>query len=47
VGAMVEQKMAAMKTEIMQEIGVKMDESSKKSRIPWLLFLIYFVIGIK
>jgi hypothetical protein len=30
VGAMVEQKMAAMKTEIMQEIGVKMDESSKE-----------------
>ena len=25
-----EQKMAAMKTEIMQEIGVKMDESSKE-----------------
>ena len=30
VGAMVEQQMAAMKTEIMQEIGVKMDESSKE-----------------
>jgi hypothetical protein len=30
VGAMVEQKMAAMKTEIMQEIRVKMDESSKE-----------------
>ncbi len=27
---MVEQKMAAMKSEIMQEIGVKMDESSKE-----------------
>jgi len=30
VGATVEQKMAAMKSEIMQEIGVKMDESSKE-----------------
>ena len=30
MGAMVEQKMAAMKTEIMQEIRVKMDESSKE-----------------
>jgi len=30
VGAMVEQKMASMKTEIMQEIGVKMEESSKE-----------------
>ena len=30
MGAMVEQKMASMKTEIMQEIGVKMDESSKE-----------------
>jgi len=29
VGAMVEQKLATMKTEIMQEIGVKMEESSK------------------
>ena len=28
VGAMVEQKMVSMKTEIMQEIGVKMEESS-------------------
>jgi len=26
----VEQKMASMKTEIMQEIGVKMEESSKE-----------------
>jgi hypothetical protein len=30
VGVMVEQKMAAMKSEIMQDIGVKMDESSKE-----------------
>ncbi len=30
VGAMVEQKLATMKTEIMQEIGVKMEESSKE-----------------
>jgi signal recognition particle subunit SEC65 len=30
VGAMVEQKMASMKTEIMQEIGVKMEESNKE-----------------
>jgi hypothetical protein len=27
VGAMVQQKMASMKTEIMQEIGVKMEEN--------------------
>jgi hypothetical protein len=37
VGAMVEEKMAAMKMQIMQ-IGVKMEESSKKVRIPRLLF---------
>jgi hypothetical protein len=30
VGAMAEQKLAAMKSEIMQEIGVKMDKSSKE-----------------
>ncbi len=30
VGAMVEQKLATMKTEIMNEIGVKMEESSKE-----------------
>jgi hypothetical protein len=30
VGSMVEQKLATMKTEIMQEIGVKMEESSKE-----------------
>jgi hypothetical protein len=30
VGAMVEQKLATMKTEIMHEIGVKMEESSKE-----------------
>jgi flagellar biosynthesis component FlhA len=30
MGAMVEQKLATMKTEIMQEIGVKMEESSKE-----------------
>jgi len=30
VGAIVEQKLATMKTEIMQEIGVKMEESSKE-----------------
>jgi len=30
VGAMVEQKLATMKTEIMQKIGVKMEESSKE-----------------
>jgi hypothetical protein len=30
INAMMEEKMAAMTTEIMQEIGVKMDESSKE-----------------
>ena len=30
VGAMVEKKMATMKTEIMQEIGAKMEENSKE-----------------
>jgi hypothetical protein len=34
VGAMVEQEMASMKTEIMQETGVKMEEIIRKSRIP-------------
>ena len=30
MGAMVEEKMARMKIEIMQEIGVKMEENSKE-----------------
>jgi hypothetical protein len=32
VGAMVEQKMASMKTDIMQEIVVKMEESNKEAK---------------
>jgi signal recognition particle subunit SEC65 len=32
VGAMVEKKMATMKTEIMQEIGAKMEENSKEGK---------------
>jgi hypothetical protein len=39
VGAMVEEKMAPMKMEIMQEIGMKMEESNKEAKDTLTSFL--------
>jgi len=40
---MVEQKLATMKKEIMQEIGVKMEESSKEVKDTLASFLVCFL----
>jgi len=45
VGAMVEQKLATMKTEIMQEIGVKMEESSNEVKDTSTLDLVCGLAG--
>jgi protein-tyrosine-phosphatase len=47
VGAMVEERMVSMKMEIMQEVGVKIEESSKevKDALTFILDLVHALAG--